>query len=517
MHIRIAKCVMPLILLLACACAPVAQTQPLPAVRISVDPGKVLAAANRNILGNNIQWVDDADGLIEHDSGKFVAGSLEHARRMGSTILRYPGGAQSDLYHWRDGVGESAKRGENRHFFSHAKQRVRFGTQEFLEYCEAVGAQPLITVNTATGTPEEAAEWVKLANVTRLKSARTGKPLPKVVYWEIGNEPYVNDGQNKDLWITPEKFAARANTFIHAMKAVDSSIQVGIPLRSDKIGTVPATPHQGYNRKVLGAINAPFEFVALHNAYLPFNYMPDKRYKDEDYYRATMAASRVIVEDFNQTRALLRELKPGKTIPLAVTEYNALYQLSQNEEAKYITTMAGAMFVADALRVFATTPDLAFANFWSLGGNWHFGALDNGGQPRPAYHALNYFNMLLQGNLIAAKFAGGTFANRSVGVVPSYEDTPTVAGLATRSGNVVRLLLINKEAQQVREATLEIAGAAKPVEIKFSFVTSTNPLAAGKASDVVAEYDGTLATAPLPVSFKLPPCSIVLLTVRLAS
>lgn len=482
--------------------------------KITLSPERMGAAVNRGVLGNNIQWVDHADGLQAPGSGNFVAGTLAYAKAMGSTVLRYPGGAQADVYRWQDGMGEWLKRGENQHFFNKKRQKVTFGTREFLEYCEAVNAIPLITVNTATGTPEEAADWVKLVNSTRLTSEKTGKQLPKVRYWEIGNEPYVNDAQRKELWITPASFAAKANLFIRAMKKIDPSIEVGIPLRSDKIGTVPATPHQGFNRKVLTGIDAPFEFVALHNAYLPFNYDPDKSYNQESYFLATMAASRVITEDFSQTRALLRELKPGKDIALAVTEFNALYIISERPEAKYISSLAGALYVADALRLFAATPDLLFANFWSLSGNWHFGALDNAGRPRPAYYVLKIFNEFLHGRLIDLNIVTPTFSSPRVGVVPAYKDTPLVTGLATRDGKFVRLLLINKDPAALVNASLSIADDPNIAEINFRYLTGTKIFASGEASEIISEHTESLAVGP-SVSFKLRPRSVGIITIKL--
>ena len=36
-----------------------------------------------------------------------------------------------------------------------------FGTDEFLHFCELIGAEPQIALNLGSGTPQEAAEWVR--------------------------------------------------------------------------------------------------------------------------------------------------------------------------------------------------------------------------------------------------------------------------------------------------------------------------------------------------------------------
>ena len=46
-----------------------------------------------------------------------------------------------------------------------------------------IGAQPILIANYGSGTPQEAADWVRYANVTKGYGAK---------YWEIGNELYGN-------------------------------------------------------------------------------------------------------------------------------------------------------------------------------------------------------------------------------------------------------------------------------------------------------------------------------------
>src|SRR5256885_557054 len=53
----------------------------------------------------------------------------------------------------------------------------------FVGTVKKIGAQPILIANYGTGTPEEAAGWVRYANVTKGYGAK---------YWEIGNENYGN-------------------------------------------------------------------------------------------------------------------------------------------------------------------------------------------------------------------------------------------------------------------------------------------------------------------------------------
>ena len=82
---------------------------------------------NRMLLGANIQWVDGGDGLVATRGGdrRKATAIREAAMALRPTTLRYPGGSQSDTYHWREGVGPT--RGRVRELLqpSRAGRRVR--------------------------------------------------------------------------------------------------------------------------------------------------------------------------------------------------------------------------------------------------------------------------------------------------------------------------------------------------------------------------------------------------------
>ncbi len=86
----------------------------------------------------------------------------------------------------------------------------------FMEWLRKVpGSQALVCVNFGTGTPEEAAAWVRYANVVKKYGIRR---------WQVGNEM---DG----IWeegspVDPAQYSVRFAAFSRAMKAVDPSIEV---------------------------------------------------------------------------------------------------------------------------------------------------------------------------------------------------------------------------------------------------------------------------------------------------
>src|SRR5690606_19597133 len=71
-----------------------------------------------------------------------------------------------------------------------------FGTHEFFELCEMLGADPYVSGNVGSGTVREMSEWVEyitrgddspMANLRR----QNGRDEPwHVPFWGVGNEPW---------------------------------------------------------------------------------------------------------------------------------------------------------------------------------------------------------------------------------------------------------------------------------------------------------------------------------------
>jgi alpha-N-arabinofuranosidase len=69
--------------------------------------------------------------------------------------VRYPGGNFTATYHWLDGVGPKDQRPKRVEAAWKGVETNHFGTDEFMKWCEIIGAQPYIALNMGTGTLEE--------------------------------------------------------------------------------------------------------------------------------------------------------------------------------------------------------------------------------------------------------------------------------------------------------------------------------------------------------------------------
>lgn len=122
---------------------------------------------------------------------------IEALRRIEVPVLRWPGGCFADEYHWRDGIGPREQRPKrvNTHWGMVIEDN-RFGTHEFMDLCELVGADAYISGNVGSGTPQEMMEWVEYLtsdadSAVADERRRNGREKPWAVkYFGVGNESW---------------------------------------------------------------------------------------------------------------------------------------------------------------------------------------------------------------------------------------------------------------------------------------------------------------------------------------
>lgn len=135
---------------------------------------------------------------------------VEMVRGLKSPVMRF-GGNFTSGYHWRDGIGPVDKRISMLNQAWGMPEYNHFGTDEYLRFCQLVNARPQIALNLGSGTPAEAADWVRYVN------ERWGDHSGGLL-WELGNELW---GNFQIGYPTLERVAARTKEFSDAVRAVD--------------------------------------------------------------------------------------------------------------------------------------------------------------------------------------------------------------------------------------------------------------------------------------------------------
>ena len=377
--------------------------------------------------------VDHVDGLDPE--------VLEWIARWGVRVLRWPGGNYASGYHWHDGIGPRHLRPTRPNRAWGGLDYNHFGTDEFIALCRRIGAEPQITVNVGSGSPQEAAAWVEYCNAStdtpmgRLR-ARHGHPEPyNVKLWEIGNEIYA---EWQEGFVGAEEYARRYEEFAQAMRAVDPDITlIGCGNCFDFVNPGPAwdfTSADGgwWHRRLLSARPTP-DMVSVHA--LPDNerglHGLDDRLAHYSLMSHTVAWELVHLPALEQTAIEVA----GKPVPIAITEWGILGPMAGRARVEnFGGCVYAGLFLNMAIRLGRT---IALANATAL---LHGGCIRKAGGR--VYLDPQYLVLQRYADLVGALPVRCVIEGDGYGVGPEYEvavhpdtgapvaDVPYIDGIA---------------------------------------------------------------------------------------
>ncbi len=212
-------------------------------VSVTVNAGQSLATVGSGLVGANVAiW----DGLLADPQTSTLL------RNASVSFVRYPGGSYGDIYHWQTNTAPGGYVAPNTDF------------DHYMTMVNSAHAQPIVIANYGSGTPQEAADWVRYANVTKGYGVK---------YWEIGNEVYGN-GHYGANWETdnhadksPRAYATNFMQYVNAMKAVDPTIKIGAVLTTPGYwpdGIVGAGDGADWNDTVMSVVKNSADFGIFH-------------------------------------------------------------------------------------------------------------------------------------------------------------------------------------------------------------------------------------------------------------
>jgi alpha-N-arabinofuranosidase len=317
---------------------------------IKIDASRTLGALDRNVFGGFAEHLGRCIYGGIFDEGSPLADSLglrqdvlRELKRLRMPIIRYPGGNFVSGYRWMDGVGPRDERSARQELAWHSVESNRFGTDEFVQFCRQLGAEPYLAVNCGDGDMREARDWVEYCNgaqdtaLARLRR-RNGFEAPhRVRYWGIGNEV---DGPWQMGMKTPAEYARAFTEFGKLMKMVDRDILL---VASWTSGWFDDWVERG--QLLLEQAANLVDYMAIHW------YVGNR---ENDYYRY-MALSELFEERLSATEGLIAAMRACRKIKrpiyLAVDEWNVWYRVRDNRlEEQY--NLEDALVVALQLNAF---------------------------------------------------------------------------------------------------------------------------------------------------------------------
>jgi hypothetical protein len=415
------------------------------------------------------------------DANMNTPASVNLLGQAGLGMLRYPGGSYGDGFHWQTNTVSGSG-------------YVAPGTDfdSFMGTVRSVGAQAMLIANYGTGTPEEAAAWVRYANITKGYHDQ---------YWEIGNELYGNGYYGAD-WEqddhadkSPAAYAHNVVAYAQAMKAVDPTIKIGAVLTLPgnwPDGVVASGDSADWNQTVLPIVAPYVDFAIVH--YYPAQTDAADVLQQTDLLPGELAQLRQQIDRYAGA--------DGPRIGVALTETDANTDLD---------TQPGALFNADIIPA-ALENGVFTVDYWDtrngMGtvGTAPDGATDYGDEgmlssggcgsgnvcepplntPFPSYYGLQVL---------------GTLARPGDTLVKAASDNPLVSVHAARNADGdLSVELINKDPHTAYPVDLGYTGWAP------STATPTVHTYGDEATSITTTHQGSASTQVIP------PYSVVTIT-----
>jgi alpha-L-arabinofuranosidase len=265
------------------------------------------------------------DGSVEaawdHQRNAWREDVVKRTKELAPTMVRW-GGIFTDFYKWREGVGPRDKRPSMLNLMWGGRESNQVGTVEFVDFCEQVGAEPLMCVNfegdgrkqfhiannnIRWGDAREAADWVAYCNSPDNLERRGhshDKPT-RIRYWQLGNETsYDNHGFDRDTAIR------KTVEFSKSMRAVDPTIKI------------IAWGDSGWAPYMFDNARDHFDLLAFHHMFNPDRtrepVLAGERYRRDP--AATWGCLMAAWEIHDRKIREVRESLGKRQIPLAMTE-----------------------------------------------------------------------------------------------------------------------------------------------------------------------------------------------------
>ena len=272
-------------------------------------------------------------------------------------VLRWPGGCFADEYHWMDGIGPRSQRPKmQNNNWGGTIEDNSFGTHEFLNLCELLGAEPYISGNVGSGTVEELAKWVEymtsdgdtpMANLRR----KNGRDKSwNVRYLGVGNESWGCGGNMR-----PEYYADLYRRYSVYCRNYDNH-------RLYKIASGASDYDYNWTKVLMNNVGDRMNGVSLHY-YTVKGWGGSKgsstAFDNQEYYW-TIGKCLQIEDVINKHCAIMNQTDPKKKIDLLVDEWGTWWDEEPGSIRGHLyqqNTMRDAMVAALSLNVFQRHTD----------------------------------------------------------------------------------------------------------------------------------------------------------------
>ncbi len=429
---------------------------------------------------------------------------IETVRSVRPPMIRWPGGNFASQYDWRDGLGDRDRRPPRWNRAWNHWEWNDVGTDEFLQLCELLGAEPYICANAGEGSAREAAEWVEYCNgpadspMGRLRAAG-GHPEPYGVrFWGLGNEMY---GSWQHGYLDATRYGIKALEMARAMRAVDGALTLVL------VG-VEGSGWGEWNRKVTALAGRVSDYLSVHH-YTGLDVNADAL---AEYSRA-IAAPVNVERTLQETWEIARRANGGLPIPLCFDEWNIARQERDDLPGhKGFYSLREGLFAAEIFnalnRLGPRAPVACVTQTVNVLGLIR--ANDTAVAPSPSYWVLKLFRDEAGRVGVPVEYAGPTVD------LPGGLRTGVLDASATYDPDTGKLavFIVNRSAACAREVTVRFSGTTIGSPRTACILAAPSFLAANDYTNPAAVTPRKWTTRPAgdsQVNTLVPPHSLVVI------
>jgi alpha-L-arabinofuranosidase len=501
------RSLLAILTLLAVAVAvPVAAAQK---VQMSVDVSKAGAKIDRNLFGQFAEhlghgvyegiWVGP-DSKIPNTRGirNDVVAALKVLK---VPDVRWPGGCFADEYHWRKGIGPQRTVTLNPNWGGVIEPNT-FGTHEFMDFLDQIGAEAYLSVNVGSGTPQEAAEWLEYLSTaqptTLAKERATNKhPAPyKIAFLGIGNESWDCGGNmTPDYYLSQLKIYSRfVRNFNPAQQDKQQMLKIAVgPGGGDSRWTewteaiMKAYQSHTWSWDMNGLSMHSYTVVKWPPSYASVGF-------GETEYAQILKSTLEMNDLITKHSAIMDKYDPQKKVALVVDEWGGWYAPLPGSHPGFLAqqnSLRDAILAALNLNIFAQHADrVRMANIAQMINVLQAMILTDKEKMilTPTYYVYKMYVPFQDATFVPVSFDAGTYTHDGIKL-------PRIDSIAAKDkAGKLWLAITNVDPNQPAEMEVSLAG----MNAKSA---AGETLTAPKA-DSVNTFDAPNTVVPKPVSAK---------------
>jgi len=368
--------------------------------------------------------------------------------------LRWPGGCFADTYHWKDGVGPREDRPSmvNR-WWGGVTEDNSFGTHDFLNLCETLGAEPYLAANVGSSTVKEFTEYVeyvlhKGGSPMADWRKENGREEPwKVKYWGVGNEMWGCGGN-----MTAEHYAnvyRQYATFMTDWTNSDGIFRIASGANVDDYHWTEVLMRDIPKGLIEGVALHSYSFVEWNDKGSSVDY-------SEEQYFSTMQTALMMDTLVTNHSAIMDKYDPENKIALVVDEWGGWYEVMEGTNPGFLyqqNTMRDAMIAGTTLNIFNNHAErVKMANLAQTVNVLQAVVLTEGEKMilTPTYHVMKMYNVHQDAELLSMDFNSPKY-------VFDGEELPAISASASKNKNgVVHISLVNIDANKEHTVALSL-------------------------------------------------------------